>query len=133
MNMDERFGKAYKLCSQVKIEQLFEQKKTIKKYPLTIHYLITEDNIEKPFQIVISAPKKIFRKAHERNRIKRLMKETFRKNKLTLERFLNQEQKKVYLFLVYTSNEELDYKTLMKKTKQLIELVIKQIKENETH
>jgi len=131
--MDERFGKSYKLCSQVKIEQLFEQKKTVKKYPLTAHYLLTEDNIEKPFQIVISAPKKIFRKAHERNRIKRLMKETFRKNKLTLETFLNQEQKKVYLFLVYTSNEEFDYKTLMKKTKQLIELLIKQIKENETH
>ncbi len=129
--MDERFGKAYKLCSQKKIEELFQNKKSVKKYPLTIHYQLIKDEIEKPFQIVISAPKKLFRKAHERNRIKRLLKETFRKNKLILESFLIENEIKVNLFLVYTSNEELEYKVLLKKTKQLIELLIKNINENE--
>jgi len=130
--VDERFGKAYKLCSQKKIESLFQHKLSVKKYPLTLHYLITEDEIEKPFQIVISAPKKIYKRAHERNRKKRLMKETFRKNKLILESFLEERSFKLYLFLVYTSNEELEYKALLKKTKQLIELLIKNIDENAT-
>ena len=129
--MDQTFGKEYKLCSQKKIESLFKTGNTVKKFPLIVHFQEVEETLSKPFQIVISAPKRIYRKAHDRNRIKRLMREAVRKNKTILESYLIPKNKNIILFLVYTNKEEIPLDVLMKKTEQLFNLVIKNIDQNE--
>ena len=130
--MDQTFGKEYKLCSQKKIESLFKTGKSVKKFPLIVHFQeVEEETLSKPFQIVISAPKRIYRKAHDRNRIKRLMREAVRKNKNILESYLLPKNKNIILFLVYTNKEEIPLHVLMKKTEQLFNLVIQKIYQNE--
>ena len=118
--MDETFGKSYKLCSQKAIASIFEQKKSVKQFPFVLHYAPMELPTDKSFQVVISAPKRIFRKAHDRNRIKRLMKEVFRKNKLILEEKLTTNQQQMALFLVYTNKEEMEYTLLLRKMESLL-------------
>ena len=129
--MDQTFGKEYKLCSQKKIESLFKTGNLVKKFPLIVHFQEVEETLSKPFQVVISAPKRIYRKAHDRNRIKRLMREAVRKNKNILESYLIPKNKNIILFLVYTYKEEIPLDVLMKKTEQLFNLVIKNIDQNE--
>ena len=129
--MDQTFGKEYKLCSQKKIESLFKTGKTVKKFPLIVHFQEVEETLSKPFQIVISAPKRIYRKAHDRNRIKRLMREAVRKNKTILESYLIPKNKNIILFLVYTNKEEIPIDVLLKKTEQLFNLVIQKIDQYE--
>jgi ribonuclease P protein component len=80
-----------------------------------------------PFQITVSVPKRIFKKAHDRNRIKRLMRECIRKNKLNLEPFLTDNKKQVALFMIYTAREELTNELLQKKTKQLFKQLIDEL------
>jgi ribonuclease P protein component len=118
--MDQTFGKAYKLCSQKAIDAIFEEKKSIRQFPFVMHYQLMELPTEKPFQVVISAPKRLFRRAHDRNRIKRLMREVFRKNKLILESHLTTNNQQLALFLVYTSKEELSYDLLFGKMEKLL-------------
>ena len=118
--MDQTFGKAYKLCSQKAIEAIFEEKKSVRQFPFVLNYRFMELPTDKPFQVVISAPKRLFRKAHDRNRIKRLMKEVFRKNKLILESHLTTNNQQLALFLVYTSKEELSYDLLFAKMEKLL-------------
>ena len=118
--MDETFGKAYKLCSQKAIKAVFEQKKSVKQFPFVMHYAPMELPTDKSFQVVISAPKRIFRKAHDRNRIKRLMKEVFRRNKLILEEKLATNQQQLALFLIYTNKEEMEYEVLLRKMESLL-------------
>ena len=101
--MDQTLGKEYKLCSQKIIQQIFEEKRCVKQFPFVLNYCISELPSEKLFQIVIAAPKRIFRKAHERNRVKRLCKETIRKNKFILEDYLTENKQKLALFLDYTN------------------------------
>jgi ribonuclease P protein component len=125
--MDQRFGKEYKLCSQKIIQEIFEQKNTVKQFPFVLNYKVTSVPSDKPFQIVIAAPKRIFRKAHERNRIKRLCKETIRKNKLILERYLSEKKIQLAIFFVYTYKEELAYDQLEKKTVQLFTKLITEL------
>jgi len=125
--MDQTFGKEYKLCSQKIIKAIFDEKQTIKQYPFVLNYTLLEIPAEKPFQMVIAAPKRIFRKAHERNRIKRLCRETVRKNKLILEDELNMKQKQAAFFLVYTSKEELSYEILLKKTELLFKKFVAEL------
>lgn len=127
--MDETFGKAYKLCSQKAIAAIFEQKKSVKQFPFVMHYALMDLPTTKTFQVVISAPKRNFRKAHDRNRIKRLMKEVFRKNKLILEEKLTTNQLQMALFLIYTHKEEMDYSLLLRKMESLILKLTNEIKD----
>ena len=98
--MNEKFGKEYKLCSQKVIQSIFDEKKSVKAYPFLIHYSLIPLSSDASFQITVSAPKRNFKKAHDRNRIKRLMREAIRKNKLILEPFLLENKKQVALFMI---------------------------------
>jgi len=118
--MNQSFGKEYKLCSKKLIETIFKEGKSVKVFPFTLLFHIQENSLNVPFQLVISAPKKINRHAHDRNRIKRVVREAVRKNKFILEDFLNASNLQLALFLVYTSKEELPSEQLDKKIKKIL-------------
>jgi len=118
--MNERFGKAYKLCSQKTIESLFKEGKSLRLYPFVVYYKEQNLPVGQTFQLVFSAPKRVFRLAHERNRIKRLLRESFRKKKLILEEALSNDHKQLALFVIYTAKEELPLEKLVTKTEQLL-------------
>lgn len=117
--MNESFGKEYKLCSRKQIQEIFDEKKSLKSYPFVLHYKIVSQIEKTRFRVVFSAPKRTFRKATDRNRIKRLMREAIRKNKLYLEPFLIERNIHLALFMIYTAKEELPLETLTKKTNHL--------------
>lgn len=120
-------GKNYKLCSKVIIDDLFESGKTIKSFPLIAITKTVEFNDNTPFKIVFSAPKRNFKKAVQRNRIKRICREAVRLNKSILESYLNQNNKQLALFLVYSSKDELNSKQLEKKVIKLFNEIIKSL------
>lgn len=130
--MDQTFGKKYKLCRQKLIDSVFKSGTTVKKYPFVVHFMEIEEKLEAPFQITVSAPKRLFKKAHDRNRIKRLMRETIRKNKLILETFITTNNKQLILFMVYTSKEEMKYDVLLRKTEQLFTQLVNKFENNDT-
>lgn len=129
--MDQTFGKSYKLCSRKLIAELFKTGSNIRQYPFSIQWKEAE-GLEKPFQMVISAPKRQFRRAHDRNRIKRLMREAIRMNKLILEESLVANNKQLALFVIYTSKEELPLSQLLKKSEQLFRKLIAEIANEST-
>lgn len=129
--MSQTFGKEYKLCRQKLIDLVFKSGKVVKQYPFVVHFLEVTEEMKAPFQITISAPKRNFRKAHDRNRIKRMMKETIRFNKEILENQISKGEKKMILFMVYTAKEEMPFTVLQKKNELLFENIIKQIEEND--
>ena len=127
--MDERFGKAYKLCSKKVIEELFENGQKIKQYPFLLQYKHTDLPTKKSFQIVCSVPKRIHKKAVNRNRIKRLMRETVRKKKYILEENFPQNEKQLALFLIYTGKSEESYSLLLDKIEKVFERLMNSKKE----
>jgi ribonuclease P protein component len=122
--MNVEFGKKYKLCSHTIIKAVFEEGKTIKQYPLrSIAMTLEPDSTKAAFQLVISVPKRNFKKAHDRNRIRRQLKEAFRLNKLALEEKLIEQKQQIALFIVYTERTALEYKVLESKMKKLIQQI----------
>lgn len=128
--MDQQFGKKYKLCSQTIIKEVFEAKTSIKLYPFLLQYKRLQLNENVPFQVVTAVPKRIFRRAHDRNRIKRLMREAIRKNKLILAPHLEEHQ--VAFFMIYTAREELSSAFILKKTTQIFNQFIHEISTNKS-
>lgn len=117
--MDESFGKEYKLCSKKVMDSIFEEGKTEKVYPFLLRYLTVDLKTSKRFQIVIAVPKRKFKRAVDRNRIKRLIREAVRKKKHIIESSMSAEEQQLALFLIYTSNEEETYQKIIDKIEAL--------------
>ena len=110
----EKFGKAYKLCSRKAIGELFKEGRQLRSYPFVVYYKFMELDTPAPFQVVISAPKRNFKRAHDRNYLKRLMRETLRKNKQELEQVLELKTNKLALFIIYNQRDLPDYESVEK-------------------
>lgn len=78
--MNNSFGKEEKLKSRKRIEQLFAEGKSVKAYPVITVFLPNEDSIVHS-QVGFSVSKKRFKKAVDRNLVKRRMREAYRLNK----------------------------------------------------
>ena len=128
---DQSLPKAYKLCSLKKIEELYAHGRLLKVYPLRVLFLLEELPSEQiqalPFQVLFSAPKRRFKRAHDRNYIKRLLREVLRKNKGPLERQLQVQNKKLTFSLTFVADERPNYQLLEQKLCKVLDLLIKEI------
>jgi ribonuclease P protein component len=75
------FKKEERLCSKKLLERLFHNGSSFLLYPYRIVWLAEKLPDEVPVQVVISVPKRRFKKAVDRNLIKRRIREIYRLNK----------------------------------------------------
>jgi ribonuclease P protein component len=101
------------------IQQLFKEGKSFAVFPLRIIYLQIE-NQQTPLKAGFTVNSKSFKKAVDRNRIKRLMRETYRLQKNKLLNHL-ENNKNVAVFFIYTGKELPEYKLLFEKMKTALE------------
>ena len=128
--MNQQLGKEYKLCNKQLIDAIFAAGRSQKQYPLVAKYDVQDLKSSIPFQIVIAAPKRTFKTAVQRNRIKRICREAVRKNKVELETYLSDQKKQLGIFLLYTGNEEMVPAKLELKTKALFQKIIDDLQHN---
>jgi ribonuclease P protein component len=96
-NNDFSFPKKEKLKSKKGIEQLFAEGIAITNYPIKLVYLKTSFDDGSKCKVGVTASKRNFKSAVKRNRIKRLMRESYRLNKHLI--FNNIEGNYAFMFL----------------------------------
>lgn len=103
------FSKKERLKSKKQIESLVKTGKVIKRGSLRVIWKSRRaDDSELLTKVAFSVSKKLFKKAVQRNRIKRILRETYRLNKTVL--YDKKQSKKMFLMLfVYTGKEELSF------------------------
>lgn len=99
------FGKSEKLKSKKIIEQLFKEGKSVSNNRFTLVYLQHPLPTFYPAQAGFSVPKKFFKRAVDRNRIKRLMRETYRLNKNVLYQFLAAQKQQLAIMFIYKGDK----------------------------
>jgi len=121
-------GKDERLKSKKLIGRLYTEGKTIKTFPLRMVYIQTEHTSDYPVQVGVSVPKRNFKKAVDRNRIKRLLRESYRKQKFTV--YDNVD--KPYVFMIsYLAKDEWKYDDIDKKMSKLLSIFMNEILTNE--
>jgi ribonuclease P protein component len=95
-------GKKERLKSRKQIDALFASGKSFVQFPLRVTYSFFTAEDEALAQIGVTASKRNFKKAVDRNRIKRLLREAYRLQKSGLADALKKNGKKGYLFFMYT-------------------------------
>jgi ribonuclease P protein component len=118
-------GKNDKLKSAKVIEQLFKEGKSFSVFPFRVLYLYLEAPASGPMQTAFSVSKKYFKKATDRNRIKRLMRESWRLQKNDLKNKNQEANKHLSVFIIYTGNELPAYELVFEKMTAIIKKLVK--------
>lgn len=116
------FCKTERLSSKILIGKMFAGgAKSFSVFPLRLVYMeIEEENQSAPVSILISVPKKRFKRAVHRNRIKRQIREAYRKNKHELVQLVGQKEKKFIASFIYLSDQMVSSVELEEKVKVLL-------------
>ena len=106
------------------IERLFAEGTSFFLFPFKVIRLQVSFETRFPAQILFSVGKRSFKNAVDRNRIKRLIREAYRKNKQPLYDYLDHNQTQIALAVIYTSNVHLSADEMEAKIKAVIKRLI---------
>ena len=121
------YNKFEKLKSRKQIELLFAQGKSISSFPVKVFYLPVVHTPEHPVQVGVGVSARNFKKAVDRNTIKRRMREAYRLHKLPLHEHLIAKQKSVAVFILWIDKQLPTTATLQDLMPTVIEKLIKQL------
>lgn len=120
-----KFRKEERLCSRKAIERLFASGNSLFHHPFRLLWTDTDSPGPYPARLAISVPAKKVKKAVTRNRIRRLIRESYRINKGMLYQFLERNGKKIDMMLIYVSAEEIDFNAINTRLPELINIFIR--------
>ena len=133
---DERLRKEERLCSKKLIDTLFGTggSHAMTAYPLKAVYRLidskTETSVSKEtvmeskVQMLVSVPKKHFKRAVKRNRVKRQVREAYRKHKSYVTLRVNElTDKQLLIAFIWLSNELIDSVTIEQRVSNLLQRI----------
>jgi ribonuclease P protein component len=123
------YGKEERLKSRKLLQEIFSKGKTFTIHPVKIFYLQPDAPIDFPVKVGVGASGRHFKKAVDRNRIKRLLREAYRTEKSSLHEYLDNYNRQIIIFLLYIDKALPDYATLKIKMPLIVERLIKQLNE----
>ena len=120
MSQKFNFPARLRIKSKKDIERLFENDASFFAHPLLLKYYIEEtisDSTQEP-QFAVSIPKRNFRRAHDRNLLKRRIREAYR---LQWRQILNETySSKILLMFIYVGKQINEFDDLHKAVENLL-------------
>ena len=112
--MPKPFGlpKKDRLKSRRLIDALFATGRSFNAFPVRMVFTLGPAAPDPGLKIGVSAPKKHFKKAVDRNRIKRLLREAYRLQKPELLQKMKEKGLAGHVFFLFTGKELPDYSTI---------------------
>ncbi|AMP99460.1 Ribonuclease P [Pedobacter cryoconitis] len=121
----KNFTKEERLCSRKLLDLLFKNGSSFLVYPFRVSYLFIPEKNAFPVQVVVNVSKKRFKRAHDRNLIKRRTREAYRLLKASaLYPLLNHPDQLLLLSLQFVGKEHYDYAFFEKKLANALKKLI---------
>ncbi len=111
----QTFSKNERLSGQKIIDLLFSEGRSFVLFPYRMIWMEYEFGDAPQIKILITVSKKSFKKAVDRNLIRRRIREAYRKHKTELYDFLGQQKVQCAVVLIYTANTILTFKEIEEK------------------
>jgi len=129
--MRKSLNKNERLKSRKQIEFLFRSGQRFNVSLLRVFYVISETETNEGrirLQFGVGASSRVFKKAVDRNRIKRLGRESWRLQKHILEAMPGKQKMQLAVFFIYTGKELPDYRQMYAATTEAIQKLLARIK-----
>jgi len=118
------FPKKEKLKSQKLIEKLFLEGKAVTAFPIRLLYLQTAFEDGSKIKTGVSVSKRNFKKAVDRNHIKRLLREAYRLNK---PEYFNNITTSYAFMILYLGKDDADFDSVNSKLKIVFKMFLEKI------
>ena len=116
------FKKEERLCNKKLIDGLFHNGSSFLCYPFRVSWLLVDEAMPYPSQVMIVVPKKRYKRAVDRNLVKRRIREAFRINKQQhLYQQLDEAGKRIVFSINYVGKEILPSELIGKKMLKLLQ------------
>ena len=126
------FKKEERLCSRRNLDLLFKEGSSFLVYPYRVTFLPTHSETDHPVKVVFNVPKRRYKRAVDRNVVKRRMREVYRLNKEnSLYLPLRKSDKQCLLGLQYVGKEIYPFGLLEKKMLQVFKRLLNDFPGNE--
>jgi ribonuclease P protein component len=122
------FHKQERLTGKRSIDLLFAKGRSVSNGPLKIIIRSSLSTQLYPAKAMFVVPKKKFKRAHDRNLLKRRMREAYRINKISFYHTLDEKGMKVSCALLYTSGKSDTYAVIEKAIKELLVQSVNKLK-----
>lgn len=139
MATNNTYSKQEKLKSRKALEGLFAKGQSFSVFPIKVFYTVTnlsaEDNptLDPNASLVhagVGVSARIFKKAHDRNKVKRLLREVYRTQKQPLYRMVTMNQQALNVFFLYIGKELPVFADLQINMAKTLEKLIKKLSES---
>jgi ribonuclease P protein component len=122
------FKKEERLCNKKLIDELFHNGSSFLCYPYRVSWLAVNESAECMVQVLIAVPKKRYKRAVDRNLVKRRIREAYRLNKQEhLYNLLTGADKKIVFSVGYIGKEIEPYPVMKKKMLKLLKQLVEQV------
>lgn len=126
------YSRAEKLKGRKAAELVFKKGSSFLVFPVKVFFIPELPNQSAILNAGVGTGSRNFKKAVDRNRIKRLLRETFRMEKHILQNHLIEQNKQMGIFLLYIGKELPDLNFLKKKMPIIVQKLIKYSNEKAT-
>jgi len=124
------FKKNERLCLANDIKNVMANGKKIMSYPVLANHVIKNAEQGETIKIAISVAKRNFKKAVDRNLLKRRIREAYRHNKHNLTAVAKKYNKTINAIIIYVPKEKLSYGEIERGIAKLLENIAKNIEKN---
>ena len=124
------FGKDEKLKSRKSIDELFEKGKSFTVSPVRVSYKFSKTPESPVLLAGVTVGKKYFKKAVDRNRIKRLLREAYRLQKKELKELVLEKGMTGHIFFMYNGKEIADFSVITESMNKCLIRLQKIVNEN---
>ena len=121
------FKKEERLYGHAALENVYTNGKHLHNHIIKILYIEVPKNKQPACRVVFSVPKRNFKKAVDRNLIKRRMREVYRNHKHLLYQHLTEKQKHIHIYLIYTSKQIIEFDALKENLVQALQLLANKV------
>jgi len=131
--MTNKFTKAERLKSKKEIAAVFKSKNTGLVYPVKFLFdtsVVSSGEREPGVKVLITVPKRSFKKAVDRNRIKRLIRESYRTRKHSLLSLAEEKNLAVNIAFVYVAKEVLTFNDVNRAIGKVLHEIERKIAKN---
>jgi ribonuclease P protein component len=122
MKPDFSFSKQERLKSEKLISRLFKDGKSYMAYPIRVVWMPIEPSPDfpSPAQIAISVPKRVFKTAVSRNKIKRQIREAWRVQKHVFYEKIQEKELNIVMMFVYVAKEGVPFEEIESGVKKVL-------------
>ena len=152
MTTKNTYSKHEKLKSRKALEGLFARGKSFGIFPIKVFYTVEEiagkeanslsvlnrpvnetEVVQNKVHAGVGVSSRIFKKAHDRNKVKRLLREVYRTQKHPLYAAMEQKTGSLDLFFLYIGKELPEFAALKETMEKVLEKLVRKISETTSH